>query len=312
MCAPRHGSGDSVVGILKLGFCVGRLVRNDVVDAPAVDPLGLKCETELLAHDAREEATHRVLLPAGSFHDPSNSCSLGLAQQRDHSGLFGIRTRCDGAHRCRPTCFFRRALGGRARSTFLARLVAWHVGILSSVNDGISCRHHRNPAAGPQPAGLDPERGHRRLVELTHTTALLAPKGQSFLDNLIACFPASRSWNDHVRTEGNLLRCMSPLLGVKRTWRLHCEMSAFDPKRTFGLSLNGLRLDGYDALSKALGASNETARVHRHTRRCCDRVVARRERPGETRNWFPQQRISRCLPGSHHSVSSRFATARLY
>jgi len=34
------------------------------------------------------------------------------------------------------------------------------------VNDGISCRHHRNPAAGPQPAGLDPERGHRRLVEL--------------------------------------------------------------------------------------------------------------------------------------------------
>src|SRR5262249_53094576 len=80
---------------------------------------------------------------------------------------------------------------------------------------------------------------------------LLAPKGQSFLDNLIACFPASRSWNDHVRTEGNLLRCMSPLLGVKRTWRLHCEMSAFDPKRTFGLSLNGLRLDGYDALSKA-------------------------------------------------------------
>src|SRR5262249_9947724 len=102
------------------------------------------------------------------------------------------------------------------------------------------------------------------------------------------------------------------LSGVKRTWLSHRKMSAFDPKRTFGLSLNGLRLDGYDAVSKALGAGNETARVHRPTRRCCDRVVARRERPGETRNWFPQQRISRCLPGSHHSVSSRFATARLY
>ena len=25
-----------------------------------------------------------------------------------------------------------------------------------------------------------------------------------------------------------------PLSGVKRTWRLHCEMSAFDPKRTCG------------------------------------------------------------------------------
>jgi hypothetical protein len=24
------------------------------------------------------------------------------------------------------------------------------------------------------------------------------------------------------------------LLGVKQTWRLHCEMSAFDPKRTSG------------------------------------------------------------------------------
>ena len=23
-------------------------------------------------------------------------------------------------------------------------------------------------------------------------------------------------------------------VGVKRTWRLHCEMSAFDPKRTQG------------------------------------------------------------------------------
>jgi len=28
------------------------------------------------------------------------------------------------------------------------------------------------------------------------------------------------------------LRRTCPLLGVKRTCRLHCEMSAFDPKRT--------------------------------------------------------------------------------
>src|SRR5262249_17638735 len=32
---------------------------------------------------------------------------------------------------------------------------------------------------------------------------------------------------------GRLKFQQSPLLGVKRTCRLHCEMSAFDPKRTF-------------------------------------------------------------------------------
>ena len=27
------------------------------------------------------------------------------------------------------------------------------------------------------------------------------------------------------------MHCKCPLSGVKRTWRLHCEMSAYDPKR---------------------------------------------------------------------------------
>src|SRR5262249_20932715 len=139
---------------------------------------------------------------AVSLLSPDGACSLRVCRPNDREFLDGLS------------------------------LVACHVGIHSSVSDGISCRHHRSPAAGGWPAGLGPEPGHRRLVELTHTTALLAPKCQSFPDNLIACFPASRSWNDHVRTEGNLLRCVSPLSGVKRTWALALQMSAFDPKRT--------------------------------------------------------------------------------
>ena len=31
------------------------------------------------------------------------------------------------------------------------------------------------------------------------------------------------------------LRCTCPLLGVKRTWAVALQMSAFDPKRTFCL-----------------------------------------------------------------------------
>src|SRR5262249_1350850 len=137
------------------GFCVGRLVRTDAVDAFAVDPLGLQCETELLAHDACEKAAHRVPLPAGCLHDRGNCRSLGLAQQRKDGGLFGIRTRC----RCyRLMGLVRCVFADRPNREFLdgLSLVACHVGILSSLSDGISRRHHRSPAAGGWPAGQDP------------------------------------------------------------------------------------------------------------------------------------------------------------
>ena len=52
VCTPCHGLGGSAADILRLGFCVGGLVRNDVVDAFAVDLLGLEHETELFAYDA--------------------------------------------------------------------------------------------------------------------------------------------------------------------------------------------------------------------------------------------------------------------
>jgi hypothetical protein len=44
-----------------------------------------------------------------------------------------------------------------------------------------------------------------------------------------------------------------PLSGVKRTWRLPCEISAFDPKRTFNVDSNtsGLRADALHPVFEA-------------------------------------------------------------
>ena len=73
---PALRLGSLAVGVLRLGLCFG-FARNDPVDAIALDLLGLERETELLAHDAREEAAHRVLLPAGYLRDRGNCRSLG-------------------------------------------------------------------------------------------------------------------------------------------------------------------------------------------------------------------------------------------
>src|SRR5262249_53349997 len=50
------------------------------------------------------------------------------------------------------------ALAGCASCKFLdgLALVACHGGILSSLSDGIVCRHHRSPALAMKPAGQDP------------------------------------------------------------------------------------------------------------------------------------------------------------
>src|SRR5438874_2092930 len=75
------------VGILGLGFRFGGLPRNDAIDAIAVGLLGFERETELLAHHAGEKAAHRVLLPAGPFHDRGDGRPFGLAQQSNHGCL---------------------------------------------------------------------------------------------------------------------------------------------------------------------------------------------------------------------------------
>src|SRR6476619_7440075 len=137
---PSPWLGSMAVGGLRLGFCFGGFAGNDAVDAIAIDLLGFERETELLAHDAREEPTHRMLLPAGCHRDGGNRRSLGLAQQRNHDCLLGIRARCRGASSCRLMGLARWALASRASIEFLYGLVAWHVGILSSLVDGILCR----------------------------------------------------------------------------------------------------------------------------------------------------------------------------
>jgi hypothetical protein len=42
------------------------------------------------------------------------------------------------------------------------------------------------------------------------------------------CMSPLLALNGH---SSNTTEC--PLLGIKRTWRVRCEMSAYDPKRTF-------------------------------------------------------------------------------
>src|SRR5262245_62629757 len=65
--------------------------------------------------------------------------------------------------------------------------------------------------------------------------------------------------------------CRSPLsrslLGVKRTCPFALHMSAFDPKETLARVFPGTGLSRYDALSRASGGGNETARFHYTVRR---------------------------------------------
>ncbi len=58
---------------------------------------------------------------------------------------------------------------------------------------------------------------------------------------------AVHTW--HLADISFALQC--PLSGVKRTWRLHCEMSANDPKRTLRQSgpFQCASLNRYDAVS---------------------------------------------------------------
>jgi hypothetical protein len=69
------------------------------------------------------------------------------------------------------------------------------IGILQSVADGVSRRHHRSPALASKPAGQDPGTRRCRLIEQSHTTARFHHERQFFLDNLIARFSQNGSWN---------------------------------------------------------------------------------------------------------------------
>src|SRR5262249_61835642 len=79
------------------------------------------------------------------------------------------------------------ALAGCASFKFLDgfALVACHGGILSSLNDGIVCRHHRSPALAMKPAGQDP--GSATALGTMHSTALLGEELHSELRTVPLC-----------------------------------------------------------------------------------------------------------------------------
>ncbi len=86
---PARWLGSLPFGVLRLGFCFGGFARNDPVDAIALELLGFESETEFLSHDTREEATHRVLLPAVAFVIAAIVAPLA-GSARNHGCLLGF------------------------------------------------------------------------------------------------------------------------------------------------------------------------------------------------------------------------------
>ena len=120
--------------------------------------------------------------------------SLGLAQQRNHGCLLGIRARCRGASSCRLMGLARWALAGRASFDFLDSLVVWHAGILSSVVDGILGRLTTEAPQWHIAGGA----GSRAVKTRASSTVTLwsQPKSSPFCDNLVAMIEPQRSWSD--------------------------------------------------------------------------------------------------------------------
>jgi hypothetical protein len=81
------------------GFCFGRppsVRARDAIDAFVSDLIRHQRQPQLLAHDACQEAAHRVLLPSRRLHDHRDGRPLGTAQQRDDAGLLGIGAKSGG------------------------------------------------------------------------------------------------------------------------------------------------------------------------------------------------------------------------
>src|SRR5262245_30375220 len=88
-----------------------------------------------------------------------------------------------------------------------------------------------------------------------------------------------------------LVHCKCPLSGVKRTWRLRCEMSAYDPKRTSVTPLLlQINLLGFQRTSVVLDLRRMASAPTRFHQSYCwlgSRVAARgaRAAAGDARGW---------------------------
>ena len=102
--------------------------------------------------------------------------------------------------------------------------------------------------------------------------------------------------------------CTCPLLGVKRTWLPHREMSASDPKRTWRSQIAAQTPFLYANLTRPQPrGGNETARVHQTTWHSSNVAGFGTGPAVDTGNRIPQREIS-CLWRAHGSgVSPRLA-----
>src|SRR5205814_1469886 len=63
---------------------------DDAIDAVTIGLVRLQRQSKLLAHDAREESAHRVLLPAGRLHNRLDSRSLGVTEHLNNASLLRV------------------------------------------------------------------------------------------------------------------------------------------------------------------------------------------------------------------------------
>ena len=70
-------------------MCINRMII-DPIDATAFTSVGNQIETEFLANHASEEASYRMLLPAGCMNHRLDGCAAWRSQHRNDPSLFAF------------------------------------------------------------------------------------------------------------------------------------------------------------------------------------------------------------------------------
>src|ERR1700678_2742996 len=183
---------------LATGFALP--LRRGLPGHDAVNPVttilfGHQRQAELFAYHPGKEAADRVGLPAGCLHDRRDGCTLLAAEHLDHPGL--LRSPPAGLGRLLrslgPGLLATSSSSHPPRRPGIGPGLRLRAALVDLESRKTSRRHHRSPAVARKPAGQNPVTRPCRLVGRSHITALLAPKCQFFLDNLIAGFSARES-----------------------------------------------------------------------------------------------------------------------
>ena len=70
-------------------MCINRMIV-DPIDPTAITSVGNQIETEFLANDASEEASYRMLLPAGCLNHRFDGCAASRSQHANDPSLFAF------------------------------------------------------------------------------------------------------------------------------------------------------------------------------------------------------------------------------